>query len=426
MQVTKSDNSPSNVNLLIKGDAIDLAPIKRHVLGHFVDSVKVPGFRAGKAPLEMVEKHANQQLLSDEFMEHALNDLLRKAVEDERLRAVGQPEVTLKKFVPFTELEFEAKLDVIGDVTLPNYKTIKIAKPKVDITAKEVNDVISGLQTRLSERGSVTREAKIGDELVIDFNGTDSDGKPVGGADGKDFPIIIGNNTFIPGFEDNLIGQKAGQTKIFSVTFPKDYGVAALQGAAVTFTVTIKSVSELKQPKVDDEFAKAAGAFTTVKELKDDIKKQVKSEKQFQAERAYENELIKRISDKSKVVIPGRLIEDELLRMEEEEKRNLTYRGTTWQEHLDQEKLTLEQHRDRHRPDAETRVKGGLVLSEISQKEGLEVTPEELEVRIQILKGQYQDPQMQEELNKPENRQDVANRLLTEKTIAKLVDYASK
>jgi trigger factor len=182
----------------------------------------------------------------------------------------------------------------------------------------------------------------------------------------------------------------------------------------------------LVEPKVDDEFAKKAGAFTTLKELKDDIKKQVKVEKQLQADREYENELIKKITDKAKVDIPSALIENQLLHMEEEEKRNLSYRGITWPEHLAQENVTEEQHRERHRPDAETRVKAGLVLSEISEKEKLDVTPEELEVRIQILKGQYQDPQMQAEIDKPENRQDIAARILTEKTIQKLTSYASK
>lgn len=426
MQVTKTENSPTSITLTVNGDATDLAPIKRHVLSHFVDQVKVPGFRAGKAPIEMVEKHANQQLLLDEFMEHALNDLLRKAVEGQMLRPVGQPEVTLKKFVPYTEIEFEAKLDVIGQITLPNYKTIKMPKPKIEVTAKEVNDVIAGLQKRLAERVDVTRPAKAGDEVWIDFAGTDEEGQPVAGADGKDYPLILGSNTFIPGFEENLVDVKAGDSKEFTLTFPKDYGIAALQGKKVTFKTEIKKVQQLDEPKVDDEFAKQAGAFNSVKELKDDIKKQVKAEKQMQADRNYENELIKKITDKTKVDIPAALIENQLLHMEEEEKRNLSYRGITWPEHLAQENLTQEQHRDRHRPDAETRVKAGLVLSEISEKEKLDVTPEELEVRIQILKGQYQDPQMQAELDKPENRQDIAARILTEKTIEKLTSYATK
>jgi trigger factor len=182
----------------------------------------------------------------------------------------------------------------------------------------------------------------------------------------------------------------------------------------------------LQEPKVDDDFAATVGPFKTVADLKADIKKQIKSEKQSQAERNYENQLISKIADKSQVEIPETLIEDQIKFMEEDERRNLTYRGLTWQEHLDQEGIKEEQHRQRQRPDAEARVKAGLVLSEISKLENIQVTPEELEIRLQILKGQYQDPQMQAELDKPENRRDIASRLLSEKTVQKLVDYASK
>ena len=179
MKVSRTDNSTTNVTLNITGDAVDLAPIKRHVLGHFVDQVKVPGFRAGKAPVEMIEKYVNQQLLLDQFMEHALNDLFVKAVEDERLRPIGQPDVKLKKSVPYTELEFEAKLDVLGPIKLANYKTLKLAKPKVEVTAKDVDDVIENLKKRLAEREDVDRPSKDGDELTIDFEGKDEAGKPV-------------------------------------------------------------------------------------------------------------------------------------------------------------------------------------------------------------------------------------------------------
>ncbi|MDB5161407.1 MAG: Trigger factor [Candidatus Saccharibacteria bacterium] len=426
MKVTKSDNSATNVTIKVNGDATDLAPIKRHVISHFTDSVKVPGFRAGKAPLELVEKNVNQQLLIDEFMEHALNDLFRKAVDEQKLKPVGQPDVKLKKFVPYTELEFEATLDVLGPLTLPNYKTIKQTKPKVDVTAKDVNDVLDSLKKRVADRVEVARPAKEGDELIIDFAGKDDKGTAVAGADGKDFPLTLGSSTFIPGFEENLIGMKPGDKKDFTIKFPKDYGVGALQNKDVTFSVEVKTVSELAETKLDDAFAMKVGPFDSLKDLKEDIKKQVRSEKQAQADQQYENQLIKTITDKTKMEIPEVLIEDQLNRMEAQEKQNLVYRGTTWQEHLDQEGITEEQHRERHRPEAEERVKAGLALSEVSLKEGIDVTPEEIDLRIQILKGQYQDPTMMAELDSPANRQDIAARLLTEKTIAKLVGYASK
>jgi trigger factor len=426
VQVSVTHNSPTNVSLLINGAAKELQPIKMHVLGHFRNTVRVPGFRPGKAPAAMLERHIDPRRLTDEFLEHAINEFFRRAADQENLRPVGQPQVRLKKFVPYTELEFEATFDTIGKIKLPNYKSIKLTKDKVDVSAKEITDVINNLKLRAAERTDVARPAKDGDEVWIDFEGKDDKGQPVAGADGKDYPLILGSNTFIPGFETNLAGTKAGETKEFDVTFPKDYGVAALQSKKVSFKVAVKKVQELQEPKVDDDFAAKVGPFKTVAELKADIKKQVKAEKQGQADRNYENQLIGKIADKAEVEIPEPLIEDQIKFMEEDERRNLTYRGLTWQEHLDQEGITEEHHRHRQRPDATARVKAGLVLSEISKLENIQVTPEELEIRLQILRGQYQDPQMQSELDKPENRRDVASRLLSEKTIQKLIDYAQK
>jgi trigger factor len=425
MRVARESKTPIQSHLTINASAEDLEPIKIHVLGHFRKNVKVPGFRPGKAPANLVEKHVDQKLLLDEFMEHALNELYRRAIDQERIRPVSQPQVSLKKFVPFTELEFEAELETIGEVKLGNYKTIKVPKKPVSVTAKEVNAVIGDLQKRMAERAEVKRAAKDGDEVVIDFAGRDSSNKPISGADGKDYPLLLGSKTFIPGFEDHVIGMKTGEDKEFDITFPKDYGVAALQNKKVTFKVTAKKVHELNEPKVDDEFAKKAGPFKTVTELKADIKKQLTAEREREADTQRENEIIQKLVEKSSVEIPKVLIEEQVQRLEEEEKRNLMYRGQTWSEHLKEEGVTEEEHRERNKPDAELRVKAGLVLSEVADKEGITVQPEELEIRLQMLKGQYNDAAMQAELDKPENQNDIAARLLTEKTLAKLVEYAS-
>lgn len=426
MKITRTDKSPTEVTLRIQADASDLEPVRRHVLNHFAARVKVPGFRAGKAPAHLIEKNVNQQAFLEEFMEHALNEFYGQAVTSEEIRTAAMPNVELKKFVPYTELEFEAQIEAVGPISLPNYKAMRLPKKKVEVIAADVNKVLDSLRDRNAERQETDRPAKAGDEVVIDFAGKDEDGKPVSGADGKDYPLMLGSNTFIPGFEDNLVGVKSGETKEFEVTFPKDYGVAALQNKKVAFTVTAKKVSELIKPELDDDFAAKVGPFKTLSELKADIKKQLVSEKQYQADRDFESELIAKITEKSKVMVPKSMTEEQVNRLEDDEKRNLAYRGQTWQEHLKAEGVTEEEHHERHRAEAETRVKAGLVLSEISEKEGLNVSQEEIDLRLQILKGQYQDPAMQAELDKPENRRDIAARLLTEKTIAKLVEYASK
>lgn len=425
MQITRTNHSPTSVSLKISASAAELEPIKKHVLNHFSD-VKVPGFRAGKAPANLIEKNIDQRVFMDEFMEHALNELYRRAVEQESLRPVGQPNIELKKFVPYTDIEFEATQDVIGQVSLPNYKAIKLAKKPVTVSAADVNEVIASLRGRMADKVESDKPAENGDEVVIDFAGATEQGEPVAGADGKGYPLVLGSKTFIPGFEENLVGLKKGDEKEFSVTFPKDYGVSALQNKKVVFKVSVAKVNKLSEPKVDDEFAAKVGPFKNVAEMKADIKKQISSERSWQAERDYESELVKKIADKSTVEIPKTLVDEQIGRLEEEEKRNLAYRGQTWQEHLKSEGVSEEEHRERQRPEAEERVKAGLVLSEISEKENIDITPEELENRLAELRQQYQDPAMQAELDKPENRQNIASRLLSEKTIQKLVEYASK
>lgn len=427
MQVKKTTLSPTNLTLTVVADEKELAPIKDHVLTHFQGRVKVPGFRSGKVPNEILEKNIQPQALQTEFLEEAIEQLYIAAAKAEKLRPVYRPKINLKKFVPYTMLEFDADVQVMGEVKLPDYKNIKMKKPSAKVTEADVNEVIESLRQRLADRKDVSRAVKEGDQAYIDFRGVDAKTKEsISGADGKDYPLVIGSNTFIPGFEPEIIGMKAGDEKTFTISFPKDYGVKSLQSRKVAFTVSVTKVQEITLPKLDDEFAAKAGPVKTLSELKADIKKQLTHEKQHQVDRDYESELIKKISDKSKVEIPDILIEDQVTRLWTDLQQNIVYRGQTIKEFLSAEGKTEESYReDILKPQAIDRVKASIVLAEIAEKEELEVTPEELEIRMQLLRGQYQDAQMQAELDKPESRQDIAARLLTEKTVNKLVEFTS-
>ena len=427
MQITKEQLTPTKVKLTLRAEPATLQGTKDLVVQRLGRDVKVPGFRAGHAPQSVVEKNLDQAVLQTEVLDTVLNALYGQALEQERLRPVAQPSASIKKFVPFTELEAEFEVDVVGDVKLPDYKKIKLAEKPVSVTAKDVDEVITNLRTRAATRKEVERAAKDGDQVTLDFKGVDAKTKePIAGADGADYPLIIGSNTFIPGFEPELIGLKPGGEKTFDIVFPKDYGTTALQNRKVTFTVTVKKVEELEEPKVDDAFAATVGPFKTVAELKADIKKQLQADAQQQARRDYESELLGLIAEKTKVEIPASLVDEEIDRNEADERQNLVYRGQTWEEHLKEEGVTAEEHRERQRDAAHARVKAGLALSEIADKEQISVTPEELDLRIQLLKGQYPDPKMQEEIDKPATRQELTSRIMTEKTMEKLRTYATK
>lgn len=424
MQVTQKNLSDTNVQLTIVADAKMLSAAKEEALNHIAKSMKLQGFRQGKAPLALVEKSADPTALQSEFLDLAMNQLYVAALDEQKLRPVAQPKVNVKKFVPFDALELEIEVEVVGAIKLADYKKIKLEKPAVSVTAKDVDEVIANLQTREAEKVDIDRAAKDGDEVTLDFKGVDTDTKePIQGADGKDYPLVLGSNTFIPGFEPEVVGLKAGDEKTFDITFPKDYGVATLQSRKVTFTINIKSVKEIQKAKLDEAFAAKVGPFKTVEELKADVKKQLESEKEYQNDREFVDNLVLKIAEESTVAIPAVLVEEQIDRMEQEERQNLMYRGETWQEHLEREGVTDAEHRERMKGDAELRVKAGLVLAEIAEAEKVVVTPEELEIRMQLLKGQYPDPQMQAELDKPEARRDIASRMVSEKTITILKEY---
>ncbi len=402
----------------IAADISELDMVKKKVLHKLAPRVKVAGFREGKVPMEIVEKNLDDASLQSEFLNEAIQALYLAAIKEERIRPVGQPQVEVKKFVPFTELEFTMEIPVVGEVKLPNYKKIVAKKAIVKIETAQIDEVLKNLQIRAAEKVDVVREAKLTDEALIDFKGVDKKGEPVSGADGEDYPLVLGSGTFIPGFEDNVIGMKIGEEKSFEVTFPKDYGAKALQNAKVTFTVTLKSLKEVKEPKLNDEFASKVGPFESLKDLKADIKKQLEHEAGLRAERDWEAAIINELADNTKVAIPEELVEEQKDAVVQEVRQNVVQRGMTYDEMLASLGKTEEEYiKEEVIPEAMRRIKAGLILSEIADIESIDVEPEIFEARMLALKAQYKDESMQAELDKPENRRDINARLRTEKVI---------
>jgi trigger factor len=426
MQISREQLTPTKIKLTITIDQELLEGVKAEVVLLMGRNVRIQGFRAGKAPKHLIEKQIDQAALQTEFMEQAVNRAYVGALQSEKIRPTAQPQIAISKFVPFDTLEFTAEFDAIGTIKVADYKKLKLARKAVTVTQDQIDAVMADLKGRVADKEDVDRAVKSGDQATIDFVGVDAKTKePINGADGKDYPLLVGSNSFIPGFEDNVIGVKPGAEKEFEITFPADYSVQALQKRKVNFTITVKSVQVIKEPKLDDAFAAKVGPFKTMAELKADIKGQLTSEAEEQSRRNFENELIETLAKQSEVAIPDSLIDEEIDRLEAEEKRNLVYRGQTWQEHLDADGETEETHREKNRDPATMRVKAGLVLGEIADTEGIDVSPEELKIRIQQLKGQYKDVAMQAELDKEDNVRDIASRIVSEKTIAKLTEYVT-
>lgn len=422
MQIKLKLLSDTKISLNIVGNKEDLAKAKEVALAKLAPQVKVAGFRSGKVPKELVEKNLDPNYLQSQVLDEVVNNLFNEAVFEKKLRPVSQPKIELTKFVPYDNVEFNAEIEVIGAVKLPDYSNLGVKKENKKVTSKDVDEVLNRLTLQMAEFKEVDRAAKNDDRAWIDFEGKDSKGEEVKGASGKEYPLALGSNSFIPGFEDAIIGMKIKEEKEFTIPFPKDYGVKALQGKKVTFKVKLVKLEETLKPAVDDKLAAKAGPFKTLKELKDDITKQLEAENSNIATREYEDNIVKTLAKKTKVELPQSLIDEQVEIVDREFKQNLSYRGENINDYLANSSQTEEEYKNAELvPVATERLKAGLALSEVADKEGITVTPEELEIRLQVLKGQYSDPKMQEELNQPSARKDIASRLLTEKTIAKLV-----
>ncbi|MEX0934320.1 MAG: trigger factor, partial [Candidatus Saccharimonadales bacterium] len=295
----------------------------------------------------------------------------------------------------------------------------------VKVEDEEVEQVIASLQDRLAKREEVKRAAKEGDEVEINFIGK-KDGKEVPGAKAEGYPLVIGSNRFIPGFEEEVAGLKAGDEKKFKVKFPNDYAEGTLAGQEVEFEIKVNKVSKLTPPKVDDEFAKNAGPFEDLTSLKEDISAHLRSEKEKNAQRQLENKVIQKVVDKAKVEIPEAMIEQEAKRLNEDLEQQLQEKGASKEDYLKETKQTAKELDESIAKQATNRVKTALVLTEVANQEKLEVTSEELEVRMQVIAGQYQDESIQKQLQEPSVRREVASQMLAEKTVQHLVDLATK
>lgn len=418
MQLNTTYEKPTVAVLSVKATKEELDSIKNKVLKGFASSVKVAGFRAGHVPLEVVAKQIGDQQLQSAFLDEAINTFYQASVKKEKLRPVDQPKVSIKAFVPFTTLEVEFEVPTVGPLKLGDYKKFKAKLKNEKVSEADIQTVLENLAIRASEYNVAKRKSATGDRVWIDFVGKDQKGAAIERADGKNYPLLLGSNTFIPGFEENLVGFKAGDKTSFTVTFPKNYGQKDLQSKKVTFEVTVNKVEEVSKPKFDDNFAKKMGPFQDFAQLKSDIEKQLQLEKDENLRRDFEADVIKEITNRSTVEIPESAIERQSDGMLEQFKRDLVSQGQTWPEFLKSQNKSEEAYKKEViYPAAEERIKAGLVLSAIAEAEGITVEAKELDGRINSLKAQYSDEAMQKELDKLENQQDIAARILSEKTI---------
>ena len=428
MKTTVKKLSDTKVCLTITLGADELNAAEQVALTKMARDLKVPGFRKGKVPVSVAAKHVNPMVLQEQVLDNALSKAVAEAFMNEKLQALERPSVEVKKFVPNQEVEFTAEATVVPPVKLGDYKKLKAKPQAVKVEAKDVDEIIERMQQNFVDKTEVKRAAREGDEVIIDFVGK-KDGVAFDGGSAKDFALKLGGGQFIPGFEEGVVGHKAGETFDLDLEFPKDYHAENLAGAKVVFSVTLHKVNELKLPELNDEFAAKCGPFTDIKELKADIKREITAQKEREAKEKLKDELVAELADSSKVALPELLIDDQLRSIEQDLMQNLSYRGLTMDSYLKTQgfKDKADWQKKEARPAAEKRVKAGLVLAELSKELGVEVSREELDRQISTFKQQYgKDAKLAARFDDPNVHRDIANRMITDKTIDKLVELNSK
>lgn len=422
MKYTVKNLSDTKVQVSVTLGTEDLETAKQNALVKLAKEVRVAGFRKGKVPVKIAEKHVNPELLASELVERAINQGVVEAFTEAKLQPLDRPQVDVKSYDPEKQLEFTAEVETLPEVKLGDYKKLKATPEKVTVTAKEVDEVIERMRAGFAEKKDVERAAKEKDEVLIDFEGKDEKGELVKGAAGTDYPLTLGSGTFIPGFEEGLIGKKADEEFELPLTFPKDYHAKALAGAKVIFKVKVKSVKEVSLPKVDDEFAKKCGPFESVEQLKKDIKSELTAQKERTRDDKLKDDLARELIAVSTIPTPEILIEDQMRSIEQDTVQNLMYRGVTLDQYLEEQQLTRDEWKEKElKKSATERVKIGLALAELSKQEKITVSDEEVDARQNQMAQQYPDPNMQAQLKSPEARRDIGNRLMTEKTLDRLV-----
>ena len=424
MKTTVKKLSATRVLVTITAGQPELETAEQVALKRMAKNIKVNGFRQGHVPIAVVKKHADPHTLSQETLEAAINRAVAEAFLSNKLQVLDRPAVELKKFVPGETLEFTAEAEIIPEVKLGDYKKLKATKKAIKVDKKDVEEVIERIRKGLAEKTETTEAARDGDEVIIDFVGK-RDGEAFQGGTGKDYPLTLGSGSFIPGFEEALVGLKAGDKKDVALQFPKDYHAKDLAGADVVFETTIKKVNKIELPELNDEFAAKAGPYTSMDDLRQDIEAEITAQQERQALDELKDGLVKQLVAASDVAVPDVLRQDQIRSLEQDLVQNLRYRGMTLDQYYESRGFS---NRDawveaEANDTAEARIKAGLVLAELSKELAIEATADELAAHINAYKQQYaNNTEMAKRFDQPEAQREIANRLITEKTVDKLVE----
>ena len=352
-------------------------------------SISLPGFRKGKAPRVMIEKMYGKGV----FLEDAANSLIpvqySMAAGESGLEIVSQPTIDVTQLEPGKPFIFTAEVAVKPEVTLGEYKGVEVEKQNTEVLDEEVDAEIFKERESNSRMIDVEdRAVENGDTVNLDFEGF-VDGEAFEGGKGEGYPLVIGSNTFIPGFEEQLIGANIDEEKEVNVTFPEDYQAEELKGKAAVFKCKVNRIQKKELPEVDDEFAKDVSEFDTLEEYKADIRKKLAEEKEKDAHRAKEDAVINKIIETSEMDIPDAMVDAQIDQMADDFGRRMQSQGLSLEQYFQFTGLTMEKLRDELKPQALKRIQTRLVLEKIAEVEDIQPTDEQVDEEIAKMAEMY-------------------------------------
>lgn len=421
MKTTAKKLSDTRIEIKVTLDAKDLKSASEKALERLAKDIKVEGFRKGKVPTEVAKKFIPENDLNAETIDIAVRSTVIEAFAKNEKSPLAIPNVNVTKYVPGEMAEYTAEADILPEIKLGDYKNLGVKLEKYTATEKDIKQVLNNIVNSFSEKKAIKRAAKDTDEVIIDFVGKKDD-KAFDGGSAKDYHLTLGSKTFIPGFEEGIIGHEPGDKFNLELTFPKDYHMKDLAGAKTVFEVLLKQVNEVTLPKVDDELAKKCGPFKTLAELKSDIKKNIEAQNNHRFEEKYKDDLVEALVKKSKISAPEILINDQLRLIKDDLTRNAMSQGITFEQYLERGGETIETWGKEAKKLAEARVKASLALQILARDNKINVKDELVEAKIAELRDVYKkSPEAIKSLKDPNVRMDIKNRMIIEETLNFLV-----
>ncbi len=428
MKVTKESLSKSQIKLKIELEPEEIADYKQKAAKRLSEQVKIPGFRPGTAPYDIVKLHVGEAGLTRQMIDLALPETYSKAIMQEKLPVVSRPDVNIVTEEP---LVYEATVALLPEVKVKGYKDIKVNIKPTEVEEKDVTNVLENLQKHYATYAPIERAAKKGDRVEIDFSGTDKDGVPLEGTVSKNHPVVIGENSLLPDFEKNLEGMKVGETKTFTMTFPSDYHAENFKNKDVTFETTMKRAEEAQLPEINDEFVeRVTGEKKTLEELKKEILKNLKTQRDNEDRMRTEDKLLEEILERTDVELPPQLIDEEVEYILEDMKADLQEKGITLEQYMKATKKTQQDLEKEYRKEAEKRIKIRLALQFLFTEENITAEDKDIEQELNEIAMSY--PEGEREKVKTEYQKNtqmilrVKNRAMLRKLFDKLLGVSTK